>query len=263
MASKKYYWLKLKDDFFRNKEIKKLRKIAGGDTYTVIYLKLQLLSLKNEGKLFFENLEDTFVEEMALELDEDSENVKITFIYLQKHGLIEEVNENEFILPQTLKCIGSETQAAERVRKHRDNQKALRCNSGVTNCNTEKEIEIEKEIENIYTSDSIEYRLSEFLFNHIRKNNPKAKEPNLKKWAKIFDFILRIDKRELEEVKKVIEWCQENSFWYKNILSPEKLRKQYDALYMQMNDKYKEVKKEATSKVIPKEKPRKLLGWDD
>ena len=31
---KKYYWLKLKEDFFRQKEIKKLRKIAGGDTYT-------------------------------------------------------------------------------------------------------------------------------------------------------------------------------------------------------------------------------------
>ena len=36
---KKYYWLKLKEDFFRDKKIKKLRKIAGGDTYTIIYLK--------------------------------------------------------------------------------------------------------------------------------------------------------------------------------------------------------------------------------
>ena len=46
--SKKYYWLKLKNDFFTSKEMKKLRKIAGGDTYTIIYLKLQLLSLQNE-----------------------------------------------------------------------------------------------------------------------------------------------------------------------------------------------------------------------
>ena len=46
MGNKRYYWLKLKDDFFRQPKIKKLRQIAGGDTYTVIYLKLQLLSLQ-------------------------------------------------------------------------------------------------------------------------------------------------------------------------------------------------------------------------
>ena len=37
---KRYYWLKLKDDFFTSKRIKKLRAMAGGDTYLIIYLKL-------------------------------------------------------------------------------------------------------------------------------------------------------------------------------------------------------------------------------
>jgi predicted phage replisome organizer len=67
--AKVYYWLKLNKDFFKGKEIKKLRKIAGGDTYTIIYLKLQLLSLKDEGKLYFDGIEETFAEELALELD--------------------------------------------------------------------------------------------------------------------------------------------------------------------------------------------------
>ena len=49
--NKKYYWLKLMNDFFTQPRIKKLRKIAGGDTYTIIYLKLQLLSLKTNGVL--------------------------------------------------------------------------------------------------------------------------------------------------------------------------------------------------------------------
>ena len=40
--AKQYYWLQLKEDFFRQKEIKLLRKIAGGDTYTIIYLKQEL-----------------------------------------------------------------------------------------------------------------------------------------------------------------------------------------------------------------------------
>ena len=66
--AKRYFWLKLKEDFFRQKEIKKLRKIAGGDTFTIIYLKLQLLSLRDNGKIFFEGVEDTLFEELALEL---------------------------------------------------------------------------------------------------------------------------------------------------------------------------------------------------
>jgi hypothetical protein len=87
---------------------------------------------------------------------------------------------------------------------------------------------------NIYMSDSDEYRLSEYLFKHMKANNDKAKEPNIQSWCKVFDKILRIDKRELEEVKTVIKWCQHDNFWYKNILSPAKLREQYDKLYLQM-----------------------------
>ena len=44
--SKRYYWLKLKEDFFRDKVMKKMRKIAGGDTYVVIYLKMMLMSIQ-------------------------------------------------------------------------------------------------------------------------------------------------------------------------------------------------------------------------
>lgn len=51
MAEKRYYWLKLKEDFFNDIRMKRLRKISAGSTYTIIYLKLLLLSLKDEGKL--------------------------------------------------------------------------------------------------------------------------------------------------------------------------------------------------------------------
>lgn len=147
--NKKYYWLKLKDDFFRQREIKKLRKIAGGDTYTVIYLKMMLLSLVNDCKIYFEGVEDTFIEELALELDEEVDNVKVTVMFLIKNRLLEEISENEFFLTYAKECTGSETSSAARVRRFRDKQKALQCNTDVTNSNTEKEKEkeIEKEIE--------------------------------------------------------------------------------------------------------------------
>ena len=49
MGEKRYYWLRFKDDFFDSKRIKKLRKMAGGDTYVIIYLKMQLKALRTDG----------------------------------------------------------------------------------------------------------------------------------------------------------------------------------------------------------------------
>lgn len=151
--AKRYYWLKLPEDFFRQKAIKKLRRIAGGDTYTVIYLKMLLLALKQEGKLFFEGVEDDFCDELALDLDEEPDNVKITIQFLIAQGLMQECADNEYILPECTNLTGSEDPSAARVRAYRS-RKALQCNAdvtecnaAVTSCNTEKEIEKEKETE--------------------------------------------------------------------------------------------------------------------
>ena len=143
--NKKYYWLKLMNDFFTQPRIKKLRRIAGGDTYTIIYLKLQLLSLKNDGTLIFEGIEENIVEELALTIDEDVDNVQVTFNYLVKHGLIEPIAGDSYLLTETQNLIGSETASTVRSRKSREKQKALQCNTNATKCNTE--IEIEKDIE--------------------------------------------------------------------------------------------------------------------
>ena len=84
--------------------------------------------------------------------------------------------------------------------------------------------------------ESPEYRLSELLLNKIKENNPNYKEPNLNTWVIHMEKMIRIDKRNPNEIKKVIDWCQADSFWYKNILSTEKLRKQYDQLTVNMED---------------------------
>lgn len=136
MSNKKYFWLKLKEDFFKQKELKKLRNVAGGDTYTIIYLKMQLLSLKNNGKLIYDGIEDTFAEELSLELDETVDNIKMTLAFLQQTKLIEEVSDSEFILPSAINSMGSETDAAERMRRHRASKiNGSDCNNSVTGCN--------------------------------------------------------------------------------------------------------------------------------
>ena len=147
--AKKFFWLKLKDDFFKQREIKKLRKIAGGDTYTIIYLKMQLLSVKNEGKIFYEGTENNLAEQLELEIDEEVENIEITLSYLKNNNLIEITNENEYFLPKACESIGKETDSAERMRRLRE-KKASQCyelpsqnDSDVTKSDTEKEKEKE------------------------------------------------------------------------------------------------------------------------
>ena len=142
--AKKYYWLKLKDNFFNQKEVKKLRRIAGGDTYTIIYLKMQLLSIKKDGIIEFEGTEKDLAEQLSYEIDEDGDNIQTTLLFLKANNLIEEISENNFLLTKVPDCIGKEGASAERVRKHRERkallekekeQKMLQCISEVTNGN--------------------------------------------------------------------------------------------------------------------------------
>lgn len=154
--AKRYFWLKLREGWFRDKRIKKLRTIAGGDTYTIIYLKMQLLSLKDEGKLYFEGVEDDFASEIALEIEEEPDDVKITINYLMSKGLLEVMNEDEYLLTEVPSSIGKETADAERKRRNRqiksDNVRTLSAN--VQNCPIDIEIDIDTDIEQEKESDT-------------------------------------------------------------------------------------------------------------
>ena len=125
---KRYYWLKLPEDFFGDKAIKRLRKIAGGDTYVIIYLKMMLRSLKDDGYLYYDGLEEDFPAELALDLDEEEDNVQVTLNFLLQHGKLEIRSEQEYFMPDMKQSIGSETAVAERVRRCRAKNKARRYN---------------------------------------------------------------------------------------------------------------------------------------
>ena len=188
-APKRYFWLKLHKDFFQRKEIKRLRKIAGGDTYTIIYLKMLLRSIMSEGKLYFDGLEENFSSELALDLDESEENVQITVTYLLNSGLLEMRSEDEYYLPDTKDSTGCETAGAARVRKHRERQKALQCNTDVTQvkhlCNVEIEKEKEKEKE-LYKE--IEHRDRDITISTTRDKEKEEETHSLFLNIEIYDL---------------------------------------------------------------------------
>ena len=92
-----------------------------------------------------------------------------------------------------------------------------------------------KKKKKLFVEDSDEFRLAVYLEKHILRNNPDFKKKNLQSWAKQFDLLLRVDKRKIKEVRKLIEWCQTDSFWMTNILSASKFKKQYDQLKIKFN----------------------------
>lgn len=154
MPGKRYYWLKLQADFFDSLRVKKLRKLAGGDTYTIIYLKMQLLSLKSDGILRWSGIEDDFASELALDLDEKPENVAVTLQYLLSCGLAETEDNTTIFLPWVAKNTGSEGAGAQRMRELRARQRAdgvSLCDADVTPAlrlrDGEKELEKEVELE--------------------------------------------------------------------------------------------------------------------
>ena len=141
--NRRYYWLQLKDDFFNSKEMKLMRKLPGGEEITIIYLKMMLASLAEQGKLYFEGLAEDLAEELSLIIDEDPEAIRLTLMFLTKKKLLTTSDNYQFNLEQVPEMIGSETASARRVRKHRENQKALQCNSDVTKCNGDIDIDID------------------------------------------------------------------------------------------------------------------------
>lgn len=145
VKNKRYYWIQLTQDFFKSKEMKLLRKIAGGDTHTIIYLKMMLISLEDGGCIYYDGLADNLAEEISLMIDENVEDIKITLLFLESKGLLTRKNDRDYFLEQVPEMVGSETASARRVRKFRENQLALQCNNDVTKRNGD--IDIEKDID--------------------------------------------------------------------------------------------------------------------
>ena len=133
--NRRYYWLQLKDDFFNSKEMKLMRKLPGGEEITIIYLKMMLASLAEQGKLYFEGLAEDLAEELSLIIDEDPEAIRLTLMFLTKKKLLTTSDNYQFNLEQVPEMVGSETASTRRSRKHRETQKALQCNTTATKGN--------------------------------------------------------------------------------------------------------------------------------
>lgn len=239
---KGYYWLKLDVGFYNQKFIKVLKNMEKRHIYIVIYQKMLIESLKNDGRLYFDNFKDTFEEELSLIIDEELEDVRETIEFLKKADLIE-CNGDEFILKQIDELTGSESNSTKRVRKHRENKKKekeeckkesitdetlcnVSCNKNVTtdidiDKDIEKEIDIEKDtdldkkIENQFVGECVDNNLSKIT--KLYEQNIGPLYPANRDW-----FVEVSEKIQYDLFKKAIEICIDkcnvNPFYLKGII---------------------------------------------
>lgn len=129
--NKRYYWLKLQENFFDDDTIDFIESQENGEKYVLFYLKLCLKALKNEGKLI------RYVGEMLLPFDDvglskitrtDIDTVRSALILFSKIGLIKKLDTGEIFLTQLNEMVGTETQKAKYMRERRLQER----NNGVT-----------------------------------------------------------------------------------------------------------------------------------
>ena len=145
MADKKYYWLKLKRDFFKRHDIRIIEEMPNGKEYILFYLKLLLESIDHEGCLRFNDTIPYNEQMLSVITNTNIDVVRSAMKMFNELNMIDICDDQTIYMAEVKKLIGSETSVAERVRKHRENRKLLQCNTNETKCNTE--IEKDKELE--------------------------------------------------------------------------------------------------------------------
>lgn len=76
-------------------------------------------------------------------------------------------------------------------------------------------------------------RVAEWIFSRVRMINPTCKAPDITAWSNTVRLMRQIDNRSHQDICGMYDWASKDSFWHRNILSPDALRKQWDKLTMQ------------------------------
>lgn len=135
--NKRFFWIKLREDFFRQETIDWLMEQENGSAYVVLYLRLCLMTANTDGELI-RTIGDMSIpydpKNIARKTDIDIDTVNVALSLFKRLGLVEETQDGIPVLPGVKEMIGSESESAARVRKYRKNQKvkALQSNNEVT-----------------------------------------------------------------------------------------------------------------------------------
>lgn len=167
MEDKKYYWLKLKRDFFKRHDIRIVEDMPNGKDYILFYLKMLVESVDHEGQLRFSDTIPYNEQMLATITNTNLDVVRAAIKIFTELQMMEIADDGTIYMSEVMKMIGSaaDNDNARRQQRYRDRKKeenkalpensVTKNNADVTDSVTEdnesksieKEIEIDKELE--------------------------------------------------------------------------------------------------------------------
>ena len=120
---KRFYWLRLKKDFFQQHQIKVLKSLPNGRLYALIYLELLAESTSHDGELRYSQMLPYDIITLSAVIDEDKDNVEKAIETLINLELVEILEDGTIFMREIQRLIGSETGKAERMRDYRERKK--------------------------------------------------------------------------------------------------------------------------------------------
>ena len=170
--NKKYYWLKLRDDFFERDEVKIIEGQQNGKDYIIFYMKLLLKSVKTEGELFFRDAIPYSPQMLATITGTNIDTVKVAVDLFTSLGLMEKWSNGTLFMLETQNMIGSESKWANYKRVERSKKEQI---GQCPNMSKKSPIEIEKDIEN----EKYQKLNDVLLWKQISKDKKNEKLDNL------------------------------------------------------------------------------------
>ena len=248
--NKKYYYLKLKENFYDSEQMIILQNMQDGYLYSDILMKLYLRSLKTDGKLMFNNIIPYTPTILAQVVRHQVGTVEKALKIFKELGLVEILDNGAIYMLDIQNFIGKSSTEADRIRQYRQeisNEKMIDCTNvqQMNDKNTpEIELEIEKEIEKenikrksygnykrIKLTDKEYQKLIEdfgedFINSQIELLDEYVESNNNKNGYKNFNLVLRKSIRE--------NWFNKNKketvvpIWFDKDLNKEEADKDYE-----------------------------------
>lgn len=215
--NKKYYYLKLKENFFESDEAIILESMPDGYIYSNILLKLYLRSLKNDGLLMFNNLIPYNAQMLATITRHQVGTIEKAIQIFRDLQLIEILDNGAIYMTNIQNFVGKSSTEADRIRKLRTEK-----NSGVQmlyKCTPEIEIEKDKKIDiNIDIKSEVEEEIKDSSSAADEKSDFNIFEYYQSRigildgyQAEKLNAYLQIDKLESKLVKRAIDRAADNS----------------------------------------------------
>lgn len=214
--SKRFYWLKLKKDFFQQHQIKVLKALPNGRLYALIYLELLAESTSHEGELRFSQMLPYDTVTLAAVIDEDKDNLEKAIETLERLELVEILDDGTLYMREIERLIGSETGQTQRKREARIEGGKSEVKLTLENRDKSKE----KRVKNIFIAPTIE-EVEEYCKERGNNVDPKkffdyynvagwkdAKGNPVKNWKQkmIANWEKEKEKKEETKPRYVEEW---------------------------------------------------------